>query len=262
MVKTNTLPLRWGPHSGVVSQLDFHPSKEPRSKIGDQGLTPTPKGGAKAPTMAALANADLTLAMGGVLFAYLDAYSWSADARAKRVLRGRRFDDVVNTSLESRYSDSRSFRSLYNAAHEVANQPIFMVGAMLGVVILAIGVGEVYIHAPDISLPFVVVVFVLGLTLHFGDIIESILVVSYAERSTLTRSDRKSLEYFGRVVGSGKYFLLGLALSVLGASLFDFAGLLPQDTAPLALLAIAFIPCLFLSLAWRGTLKKLEPPAA
>jgi len=206
-----------------------------------------------------LANADFALVVGGVLFAFLVAYSWAADTRAKRILTRRRFDDRVNTSLESRYSDSRSFRGLYNAAHEVANQPVFMVGAMLGIVIIALGIGVLYVHSPDISLPFVILVFVMGLTLHFGDVIEAILVVSYAEKSALGRSDRRSVEYFGRVVNMGKYLILGLAMSVLGASWMGFSGFLPQDTAPLTLIAVAFVPCLFLSLAWRRILRRLQP---
>lgn len=210
--------------------------------------------------MPTLANADFALVVGGALFAFLIAYSWAADVKARRILTGRRFDDRVNTSLESRYSDVRSFRGLYNAAHEVANQPIFMVAAMLGIVIFSVGVGTLYIHSPDISLPFVILVFVMGLVLHFGDVIEAVLVVSFAEKAALSRSDRRSVEYFGLVVNRGKYFILGLALSVLGASWLGFSGHLPQDVAPLMLVAVAFAPCLVLSFAWRSILKRLPSP--
>ena len=209
--------------------------------------------------MSALANADLVLVIGGVLFASLAAFSWAADAGARRILRGRGFDDRVNSSLETRYSDSRSFRSLFNGVHEVANQPVFMVLAMLGIAIVSIAVGALYVHSPDVALPFVILVFILGLTLHFGDVIEAVFVVSYAEKSELSRSDRKSVEYFGRVVNRGKYLLLGLALCLLAASWLSFSGLLPQDTAPITLIGVAFAPCLALSYAWRGILKRIQP---
>lgn len=207
----------------------------------------------------ALANADVMLVMGGALFVFLGVYSWAAAARAKRILVGRRFDDIVNTSLESRYSDTTSFGSLYNAAHDLANQPIFMVVAMVGIAILAIMVGVLYIRSPDISLPFITLVFISGLTLYFGDVIEAVFVVSYAEKSALGRSDRKSVDYFGSVVNRGKYFLLGLALCVLLASWLSFSGLLPQDTSSLTLIIVAFVPCLILSFVWKGTLKRLQP---
>ena len=193
------------------------------------------------------------------MFAFVGAYSWAADVRAKRTLRVRSFEDRVNVSLECRYSDSRSFKTLYNGAHEVANQPIFMVVAMLGITILALEVGTLYVHSPDITLPFVILVFVLGLVLYFGDIIEAALLLSFAENSALSRSDRKSVEYFGRVVSLGRFFLTGVALCLLSASVLGASGLLPQEAASFALVAIAFVPCLILSLAWRGTQKRLQP---
>ena len=206
----------------------------------------------------ALANADVMLAAGGGLFVIAAVFAWMGDSRARGILSVKRFDDDVAAPLENRYLESRSFRDLYNAVHEVAGHPAAMVASMIAVAVVALAVGSWYVTRPDVSLPFIIFVFIVGLVWHFGDVIEGILVISYAGESGLGRSDRRTIEYYGALLGKGKYYFLVLAASVSVASLLNAAGQLPEDSAPLAIIVLAFAPCLLLSLVWRSTLRKMR----
>jgi len=207
----------------------------------------------------AVTGVDIALAAGAILFLVLGALIWRVEANTRGAFRSKRFDSDTNASLERMYLEDHSFRGVYNAVHEVVNQPPFMIAGMTVASVFAILVGYFYVSHPDIALSFIVLVFILGLVWYFGDALESTLVVSFAARSSLRKSDRDNLARYQEMVRLGKYYLLTLGVCLLAASFSDFAGLITYITRPFGVVLLALAVGLAFLAAWRSTLAANRP---
>ena len=202
---------------------------------------------------------DAALAAGGAVLVVLGSMIWKVEAATRGALEAKRFDGEAYTSLERRYLDSHSFRGLYNAVHDIVNQPPFMVAGMALSSIIAILIGVLYVSHPEIALPFIVLVFVLGLIWYFGDALESTLVIAYAAKLDLRKSDKENVGRYRELARMGKHYLLVMGIFLLAASLLDGAGLVPYISRPFGVLLLALVAGLALLAAWRSTLAANRP---
>ncbi len=207
----------------------------------------------------AFVGVDIVLAAGGILYLTIGSLVWRAEANFREPLRGKRFDENTGASLERMYIDSHSYRGWYNAIHDVVNQPPFMVAGMAAASVIAILAGFMYVAHPEITLSFIVLVFILGAVLYFGDALESTLVLSFAARSPLGRLDRANVQKYTKLVGAGKYYLLFLGASLLAASALDAAGTISFVQRPYGALAFGLAVGLILVAGWRRTLAENRP---
>jgi len=210
-------------------------------------------------SLQAITGVDIVLAAGGVLLLILGALIWRVEANTRDSLRSKRFDNDTNASLERMYLEENSFRGMYNAMHEVINQPPFMVAGMTVASVFAILVGYFYVTHPDTALSFIVLVFIIGLVWYFGDALESTLVVSFASRSSLRKSDRDNVGRYQELVRLGKYYLLALGVCLLAASSADAAGLVTYVSRPFGVVLLVLAFGLAFLAAWRSTLAANRP---
>ncbi len=207
----------------------------------------------------AFVGVDIALSAGGILYLIIGSLVWRVEARAREPLREKRFDENTGASLERMYLDSHSYRGWYNAVHDVVNQPPFMIAGMAAASIFAILAGFMYVAHPEITLSFIVLVFILGAVLYFGDALESTLVLSFAAKSPLGKLDRANVQKYTKLVGAGKYYLLCFGACLLASSAVDAAGIVSYVQRPYGALALALVVGLALVAGWRRTLTKNRP---
>ncbi len=210
-------------------------------------------------SLLAFYGVDVALAAGGTVLVILSSLVWRAEANTRDALREKSYDGDTRAPLEQMYLDSHSFRGLYIKVHDVLNQPPLMVAEIAAVPTIGILVGTFYVFHTDFLLPFVVAVFVLGQVWYFGDALESALVISYAARSTLRRSDRDSVSRYRELVRLGKFYLMALGICLVVPSLLDAAGLLAYIERPWGIMVVAAAVGLAFSAGWRRTLSANQP---
>ncbi len=204
-------------------------------------------------------SVDAALVAGGALFILLSSLVWRTEARTRDALRTKTFEGDTRAPLEQMYVDSHSFRGLYVTLHDFVNQPPFMVAVMILIPVVAILIGVLYVYHSDLALPFMVVMLVLGLAWYFGDALESALVISYAAKSSLRKSDRDNVTRYREMVRLGKFYLMALGFCLVASSLLDGAGLVTYIARPWGVMAVAAAIGLAFSAGWRTILSANRP---